>query len=610
MARRTGSNDVFDAVVIPGYAPDGWENGRSYALQNLTPNAQDVFSCRVVFTHPVDLALGIIVKIAPKETVQGIKGRRRDGRPECGFQVAAAGSAPIPAATFIPGPWWTLVTGPAGGVVAIYFTIENNSIEPTKWEAPDTLPKWEIGFNNSGKLAEMYPKQWVSLDDIHPDPEVNPGIPINRQPQRNIQWGRHRSACSNLSVLGGKWGGSIWASALGFYPEEGLRNTSFKGNHYTRFGRLKEPHIMIANLEAVTNNMHGFGDRVYYETGWWDHPTIPDCGASPDCLIKDPRRTWDTLPVWYRKEMEAWVRQNPGSIDLASIDFSIGVGEAKERRFDNDKKEGPRMEAKYLPQIYAEMICTNTWWSELTRNCDQTGETRLYRIYRKPRLVKMIETQIIRVRDAMLGGATYEEAICSPETERLQKFFHQLCAFYNSPTEKKRYYNLSSPTGQRVQEFEDARVRGDIIAHDPDDPSISPINARATPGKPSKAKPKRRPVVKKKKKKERVIPTQKRAAAPVHAPDEVMAPSPEKRTMTDRYVSIHRGVLDPDGPMATWLDIDECHLHMRRLAEDKKWDTVVRQADARKQMLRYAELLRRISVKLAMETNAANGGAK
>ncbi len=147
----------------------------------------DVLAYRLVAACPLGQGQALegatlIVKVWPLDPQL----RRREGRPEVGFLVAPP---PPPLSGGPPSLWYST---PAYSVVlegpdrirAIYFTLVDCNFDRAG------LPLWQLSVDSSVLLAgsDFLGSRWVPLAPVHPDPAVDPGVPLEQRPQRDPRW--------------------------------------------------------------------------------------------------------------------------------------------------------------------------------------------------------------------------------------------------------------------------------------------------------------------------------------------------------------------------------------------------------------------------------------
>ena len=338
----------------------------------LMANGDDALSYRLVYADPKGWPgrSTLLVKVWPLLPDK----RRRDGRPEVGFMVHAVGGGGDGGggATYEPTVAYSLVFTAANAptVAVIYFGLEDHNFEST---GP---PLWRLSVNESWILAVLpcLAGRWRLLPPIHPDPQVDPGVPIEKRPQSDPRWGWFRQDCQHYELFKGKLSGSRMYDFIGggydldaFLRKDG----TFKGNHLTRNGKATECKIVLAHL------LH-FANYTMRECGTYVHRTIPDACGTPDAILVDPTRTFDSLPAWVKT---LWLKE-ADTVDPKTIDWTTGVFEAKSMKYLDKHRKGPEIRPEHICQVYWAMICSGTYWGELARCCDESKQGRVYRIYR------------------------------------------------------------------------------------------------------------------------------------------------------------------------------------------------------------------------------------
>ena len=302
-------------------------------------------------------------------------------------------------------------------VKAIYFTLENNQLD----ERLKDEPLWHLGLDESTYwMPRVFGDRYQAIEFIHPDPKVPCDKPSHQQPQRSPRWGFHRSNLPKLSkspkfknhqsILQGRIGGTKSYKFAGFFKNYGLGGSG-GSSVMMKIGRMREMEVVVAYLAHYKN-------RLVTEVGWFDHPSKPYHGASPDGLITIPGRTFDDYPKWVTDLFEkAQVRlANPEKLVL----------EIKVSQVNCEFK------AYYVAQIYQEMICTGTHCAELVKMCVTTGEIKAFRIYRNPIFEHLFSECLDRVEKDMLAGTSYQDAVDHPVNKNLRAECMKVAMYYNS----------------------------------------------------------------------------------------------------------------------------------------------------------------------------------
>jgi hypothetical protein len=304
-------------------------------------------------------------------------------------------------------------------VKAIYFTLENNQLD----ERLKDEPLWHLGLDESTYwMPRVFGDRYQAIEFIHPDPKVPCGKPPHQQPQRSPRWGFHRSNLPKLSkspkfknhqlILKGRIGGTKAKRFAGFFKKRGLGGVQ-ESTVMMKLGRICEMEVVIAYLCHYTN-------RIVMEVGWFNHPTKPYHGSSPDAVVIVPGRTFKDYPDW------VIILIQKCQVDLSSVDFSKIVLEVKVSQTNCEFK------AHYVAQLYQEMICTNTYCAELVKMCLSTGEIKVFRVYRNPIFESLFSECMDRVQKDLLAGKRYVDVVDHPVNKNLRAECMKVAMYYNS----------------------------------------------------------------------------------------------------------------------------------------------------------------------------------
>ena len=420
----------------------------AYTLTNVTgTSGQDVFTYRLRFKKPVSSTEVLKIFLAHANP----EDQTMEGRPEMTlFMDGCAQAIPddkivhhhISGTSFTHTPAYDIVfsAGPEYGkcFTDLYFTIADEDITPIlppppgpkkagaidhrdQTHAPGVKPKWNISVETGMLCAQEGLAEWCPLAPVHPDPNVDPGVSVHLCPQGMPRWLYYRSVMDSPNPhninLGGKLSGTKWWPLLGEFSAYGFpdrRDKGFKGNALTRRGRLLEMDVAMCMLNwhnKTNKNFTSEEERISIsECGSFPHPTISDAMASPDGIIFMPKRAASNLPKWFRDKLIHHAFDGDESA-LEKIDFRRGVWECKTG--DGSFKD------RYLPQLYAEMICADTYWAELTTLNPETKEIRLYRVYRDPYISALFDAVIARMREELLKGTPFAKAVDHPQNREL-----------------------------------------------------------------------------------------------------------------------------------------------------------------------------------------------
>jgi len=391
------------------------DDGGSWRLENvsgkLIANGDDILTYRLVYSFPQGKRLGnatLIIKVWPELPEHG----RRQGRPEAGFMMAPPSRSHVQK----PGNYYvepthvvTVATSSEDAedcVTGIYFSLEDCNYEP------GGPPLWRLSVNESTLLSRLpvLKGRWIPLPAIHPDPAVDPGVPIHMRPQHSPRWYWYRNECAHYAIFKGK----ISASRMfDFIAGRFFNDRNMKGsNNLTRFGRGTEAKVILTHLLSCT--------YVASECGTYPHPTIEDSCGTADAFLEDTNRTFTTVPGWVQKK---WLAE-PAHIRDA-IKWVLGLLEVKTMLKQDFKRLGPVMKPEHLCQMYWAMLCTGRVWGEYIRSCHETKESRVFHVYMIPALARRLEHCVARMQREMIAGTPYETACESEENHELVDAFRR-----------------------------------------------------------------------------------------------------------------------------------------------------------------------------------------
>lgn len=448
--------------VVVSTSDRGILSPSAYEVKNVTgkliADGDDMLVYSITFRegHSPRLDIVTCVKVAPRVTP------RRQGRAECGFTVALPDHDlySLTAPFYVSNDGYSLVVSQKTPsdlkmVAQIFFTLEDVNF------TPDPPPLWRLSADDSGIMSQHNPA-WVPLPPVHPDPRVDPGVPIECRPQRSPGWFWFRNDCAHPQIFKGKISGSRLYKFLGggYSAMDFLRDTGFKGNDATRFGRTWEAVVTLMYLNSCDKDVQMF------ECGTYMHPRLPDVCAAPDARIKDPSRTFAKLPAWYRKEVAQYE---------TTVDWSMGVFECKTMLRRNKALEGPELKPDHLAQMYLEMMCTGSHWGELIRYCHETGEARIFRVYRKPGLAERIEKCIARMCKEMIAGTPYPIVIQHESNIEIINDLRAQAAYYNEPGATPQRYRLLHRDDAMVEKYNKDVTSRDLVASTPDSPALPTV---------------------------------------------------------------------------------------------------------------------------------------
>jgi len=225
--------------------------------------------------------------------------------------------------------------------------------------------------------------------------------------------------------LRGEVSGSVASKYVGFWvpskakaPNWSIDNKevfSAQSRANMRMGTLSEEYaimLLLMNTPPTTAvELVGYCDAP--------HPPYPyGYGASPDGLLSDTAMTWESVPESIRQHL-----------DCAAFDPTRGVLEIK------SSTKSLNMEAYFYPQVYMEMISTNTCWCDLVRYCkssDYDGEkeqwtyehtARVYRIYRHMPTEQIL---LALIKRAHANKANLQEIVQDESYRQIRAYFTTL----------------------------------------------------------------------------------------------------------------------------------------------------------------------------------------
>jgi len=558
----------LDVAIIT--SEDGLIPITNYAVENvsgkLIAERDDLLTYRIRFPEGKGPHINetAIVKLCPVQSVN----RRRDGLPECGFMLGLDLSQQqrAEAVDFVATTCYSVVVDKSNKnslrMKDIYFVLEDVNLESTG------APRWRVCADASDVLSTTsdIAGRWTPLKPTHPDPTVDPGVPIEFRPQRTPAWFWFRSRCEHSEIFKGKLSASTaWKFLGGKGHKAYLDDKEFKGNHMTRYGRMAEPYIALATLIA-------YPTYTIQECGSYPHATISDMAGAPDGIIIDNSRSFDTLPSWYKK----LITEDP-TVKHDEIDWTKGVFEAKNMLFMDKAKKGPILKDEYLFQLYIQMMCTGTYWGELYRHCNATHECRMFRVYRRPDLTRRIEACIKRMRSEMIGGTPYAVAVDHETNRAIIADFKKQTAFYNEPgTKTPRYRTVAWPL-DKINELERRISRYDIVASAPGESIMSIAEINSSGGATSTSS--------KKRKKSGASPSRKTALP---------------RGDVEELAIVKDAIPMSKDNMDRWSDIDATNKEINRCIKNGDWHELVDGQILKAQIIRYVELEKQIGIEKAV----------
>ena len=299
-------------------------------------------------------------------------------------------------------------------------------------------------------LSDLFGDRYVGLEFFPPDITVmsefgsdSKGIRPEKVPQKTPLWFKLRGQVS----------GSKAYTLLGFYvPEPGSKEAqgwSIDGpkefNRWSklnmRFGTLHEDYMIIAYLLAPGHEL-----RRFFEVGWCQAPVekgySPNWGASPDGLLENPDMRWELIPEDIRKYYKK-----------GDWNITRGVAEFKASR------SNCKMQPYYYPQLYMEMIATDTLWADLvryseTREMEPNGSwhmvrtCRIFRVYRHKPTEELI---VSLLKQSLANKTNLIELVQTQPYQDIRSYFVQLA---ESAEYREIDVSNNSVAGQAILAYE------------------------------------------------------------------------------------------------------------------------------------------------------------
>jgi len=247
----------------------------------------------------------------------------------------------------------------------------------------------------------------------------------------------YRNEAEHFHVFKGKISASrLFDFIFGrYFDESGLKGS----NNLMRFGRATESKVVLTHLLR-------FQEYSASESGTYPHPRIKDSCGTPDAFLCDPKRTFKSLPEWVQT---MWLAEPEAR--RTAIDWTRGILEVKTMLKLDFKRLGPVIKAEHICQMYWTMLCTGAAWGEYIRFCDETKESRVFRIYLNPAVARKLEACVERMRNEMIAGSPYKAACDHEVNAELVLEFRAQATRFNLVTmdvngERKKYYSLGWPS--------------------------------------------------------------------------------------------------------------------------------------------------------------------
>lgn len=309
-------------------------------------------------------------------------------------------------------------------------------------------------------LKPTFGARYIPLDFFPPD--INPAdyeleIDPRYIPQRCPLWFKMRADVS----------GSKSYKFVGFFippktSKEG-QNWSFNNPEpMTPFQKARMCMGVLSEDPMTAAYLTRYPNRIFSEIGACSVPHnlgYPlNWGASPDGLVCDPDMTLSKIPQKYRKHLGLY----PGRFDVTK-----GVVEFKA----SAKKLS--LEAYFLPQLYMEMIATNTCWADLVRykrtstRDDTTGkwvythQFRVYRVYRH----KPTEDMLVKcLRYASTNKHILQDVVQQKQFKDLRSFFKEV----STQRSKSQFVTIKVKNKRTGETYEKQKSNYDTITVTPE----------------------------------------------------------------------------------------------------------------------------------------------
>jgi len=308
-------------------------------------------------------------------------------------------------------------------VLRLFFRAENNLLYSGGESDIKLQPALDMG---ALVLAPAFGPRFRGIEFFPPN--INPadhGLDIDARdiPQRTTLWFKMRAEVS----------GSKSYKLMGFWvpsktSKEGRDWSYDKPEKFSPFQRTRMRFGSLSEDACIAGYLTQYPRRTFTEVGSCSVPLSlgypANWGASPDGLVTDPTMTLSKIPAKFREHLAAYPKD-------ANFDYTKGVVEFK----CSTKKLS--LDAYFFPQVYMEMMATNTVWCDLVRyrrsSCkngltgkwEYTHEFRVYRIYRH----KPTEDLLVKcLRHAAAHTKTLQDVVQGKEFRIVREFFETLAS--------------------------------------------------------------------------------------------------------------------------------------------------------------------------------------
>lgn len=259
-----------------------------------------------------------------------------------------------------------------------YFVVERNAAVDGGWCIGCDEGFWIAHYGKHARVANSHE---ITLSDVYAPlpfypPDHREGIehyvPIYKRLQRRYHWFEMRANTP------GRISGSTTTSLFGFFParpaDEPLDDDALL--RMSR-GRVHEIDVMLTVLHAWGSRL-----RCVEEVGTYVLRGHPNIHATPDALatfregeIQAPawaRQMWEKTPI-----SPLGIRYDEMPLERVILEYKVSFGDGKFR-------PTTKFSSYYLPQIYLELMATNSRSAFLVRYAPPLKRAYAYHIWRDP----------------------------------------------------------------------------------------------------------------------------------------------------------------------------------------------------------------------------------
>lgn len=324
----------------------------------------------------------------------------------------------------------------------VYFVMEQNAPEDGGWMIACDEAFWfrhygshiEVDASGESTLDDLY----VPLDFYSPDPylqdEDDDGaeIPIEKRLQRRYHWFELRANTEH------RVSGSTTTSLLGFYPKSDIDDRARK--RMAR-GRARE-------IDVLFTVMHAWGDRLetVEEVGTYIMRGHRNIHSTPDALAYfKPGRM--RPPRWV---VELWHKNPISSVGVAYADMPLerAVLEFKVSYGDDQYRPSTKFSPYYIPQLYMEMMATDSRSAYLIRYSPTLNRAHAYHIWRDPVVEKNLLDILVMRRQLGEDGLVKLRA-----TRQFKQRCIRFADWYNVKNKKPPRYEVLDVPLDTIQQY-------------------------------------------------------------------------------------------------------------------------------------------------------------